>query len=564
MRTIREPDPEGYDFIIVGAGSAGCVMAARLGADRSLRILVIEAGGSDRRLGVAMPAAMGLPLLSDATNWKLFSEQEDGRPVYLPRGRLLGGSSSVNGMNWMRGNPQDYDSWADHGVSGWSYAEVLPFFRKSEAFEGGANAWRGGDGPTKVTRAPCDNGLFQAFLAAGMEAGHGFNDDQNGAAQTGMHRIQRNIGDGRRMNTSQVYLRKLTGPNVSVLTEARVTRLLFRAGRCIGVSLVHRGREITIPAAREVILAAGAIMSPQLLMLSGVGPADDLRGHGIAVVLDQPEVGRGLSDHTCLALYWSARDEVMSMHRALSPPGMAAMGAAWIATRRGLGAGNWFEAGAMLSTDGTGRADIQMECVAMNPYFGHDAIRVGPGFHCSLSLQRPTSTGRVWLRSADPTRAPAFRLGMVDTEHDRKLAVAALRTMRDLMAQPSARRAFGAEIGDSAEARTDAEIIAWLRANGESNYHPSCTLAMGRVTDAQGRVMGLDGLRVVDASIFPVIPSANLNAPVIMLAEKIAAMMGNTAGEVCSAARPADSVASDLCGLRRGSQSGRLGAQRAS
>jgi len=525
MRIVGEAGPEGFDYIIVGAGSAGSVMAARLGADPSARILVVEAGGSDRRLGVVMPAAMGLPLLSDATNWKLFSEQEDGRPVYMPRGKLLGGSSSVNGMNWMRGNPQDYDSWQDYGVAGWSFAKVLPFFKKAEAFEDGGNQWRGSDGPTRVTRAVCDNSLFRAFLDAGVEAGHGFNDDQNGASQTGMHRLQRNIGDGRRMNTSEVYLRKLTGPNVSVITGARVAGLTVRGGRCVGVTLLVNGRKVEVAATREVILSAGAIMSPQVLMLSGIGPADELRKHGINVVLDQPDVGRGLSDHTCLALYWAAKDEGMSMHRALSLPGQVAMGAAWLASRRGLGASNWFEAGAMISTDGTGRADIQMETVAMNPYFGHDAIRVGPGFHCSLSLQRPTSKGRVWLQSADPTMVPGFRLGIAQTDYDQKLAVTALLTLRELMAQPSARRVFGPEVGDSAEAQTDAEIIAWLRANGESNYHPSCTLAMGRVTNAEGQVKGLDGLRVVDASIFPVIPSANLNAPVIMMAEKIAASM---------------------------------------
>jgi choline dehydrogenase len=523
MRVVSKPSLEGYDYIIVGAGSAGSVMAARLGADRGIRILVVEAGRSDMRLGVVMPAAMGLPLLSDSTNWKLFSDQENGTRVYLPRGKLLGGSSSVNGMHWMRGNREDYDSWQEYGVEGWSFKEVLPYFKRAEAFEDGPDEWRGGDGPTKVTRAPCENPLFRAFIAAGMEAGHGFNDDQNGATQTGMHRVQRNIGDGRRMNTSQVYLRKMTGQNVSVLTGVRVSRLRFHGGRCIGVNLIHRGREISVSADREVILSAGAIMSPQILMLSGLGPADELRQQGIRVVLDQPEVGQGLSDHTCLALYWGVRDERMSMHHALSPVGKISLGATWVATRRGLGASNWFEAGAMISTDGSGRADIQMECVAMNPYFGHDAIRVGPGFHCSLSLQRPTSKGRVWLRSTNPMDVPAFRLGIAETEHDQKLAVTALRTMRELMVQSAARGAFGPEIGESAEAQTDMEIINWVRAFGESNYHPSCTLAMGRVTDAEGRVIGIDGLRVVDASILPVIPSANLNAPVIMMAEKISA-----------------------------------------
>lgn len=527
MRLIRTPARDGYDYVVIGAGSAGSVMAARLSEEPALRILVIEAGGSDRRLGITMPAAMGLPLLSDWTNWKMFSDQGDGRKIYVPRGRALGGSSSVNGMNWMRGNPQDYDSWTDYGVEGWSFDEVLPFFRKAEAFEDGASLWRGGDGPVRVERAPCDNSLFQAFLKAGEQAGHGFNPDQNGGRQAGMHRIQRNIGAGRRMNTSHVYLRQRTGDNVEVMTHTRVLRLTFDGLRCTGVVARSGGRDWTIPADKEVILSAGALMSPQILMLSGIGPAEELHALGIAPVFDRPEVGQGLSDHTCLALYWAVRDDGQSMHRALSLPGMAAIGATWILTRQGLGAGNWFEAGAMISTDGTGRPDIQMECVAMNPYFGHDAIRVGPGYHCSLSLQRPTSIGRVWLRSADPFDRPAFQLGILETEYDRRLAVTALRTMRDLMAQPAAARVFGPEIGGSEAARTDNEIIAWAQTTGESNYHPCCTLAMGRVTDDQGRVMGVERLRVVDASIFPVIPSANLNAPVIMMAEKIAAGIQN-------------------------------------
>ncbi len=266
-------------------------------------------------------------------------------------------------------------------------------------------------------------------------------------------------------------------------------------------------------------------MSPQILVLSGIRPADDLRALDIPVVLDQPYVGHGLSDHTCLPMYWSARDEGQSMHRALSVPGMAALGAAWVMSRRGLGAGNWFEAGAMIATDGTNRPDVQMECVAMNPYFGHDAIRVSPGFHCSISLQRPSSTGRIWRRSDNLLTQPAFRFGIMKTDYDRQMAIKAMTALRDLMSKPAARASFGAELGGSGDAQTDAEIIAWADVNAESNYHPSYTLAMGRVTDNQGQVLGIDRIRVVDASIFPVIPSANLNAPVIMMAEKIAARM---------------------------------------
>ncbi len=230
MRFIACRNAQDYDYVVIGAGSAGSVMAATLAENPSDRILVIEAGGTDRRIGMTMPAAMGLPLLSDKTNWKMFSDQGDREPVYLPRGRAMGGSSSVNGMNWMRGNSEDYDSWAQYGVSGWSFADVLPFFRKAETFEGGADTWRGGQGPIQVKRAPCDNALFQAFLTAGQQAGHAFNADQNGEHQAGMHRIQRNIGGGRRMNTAHAYLRRANPANVDVLTHSHVTRLVFVGG----------------------------------------------------------------------------------------------------------------------------------------------------------------------------------------------------------------------------------------------------------------------------------------------------------------------------------------------
>lgn len=527
MRRVAAPAPDGYDYVIVGAGSAGCVMAARLAETPSHRILLIEAGGSDRRMGIAMPAAMGLPLLSDATNWKLFSAPDATRPegTYMPRGRVLGGSSSVNGMNWMRGNPEDYDSWAGLGVPGWTMADALPYFRMSERFEDGASAFRGGSGPVGVERAPCDNPLFAGFLQAGQQLGHPLNPDQNGASQIGMHQIQRNIRAGRRQNTSHVYLRRASPPNVDVLTGARVTRLTFRRKACTGVDGLTAAGPFHAAAGREVILCAGALMSPQILLLSGVGDADALRPLGIAPVLHQPGVGDGLSDHTCLVVDFALQDEGLSQARALSLPGMAAMGAAWALSRRGLGAGNWFEAGAMLSTDGTGRADIQMECAALRPAFGHDAIRVRPGFHCSLSLQRPTSTGRVWIDTSDPLAPPRFALGLLRTAHDRALAVAAMAALRDIMGQPAARRLFKGETGRSEAARTPEEILGWATATAESNYHPSCTLAMGRVTDSAGLLFGCEALRIVDASILPVIPSANLNAPVIMMAEKIAATM---------------------------------------
>lgn len=529
---IRSPRKGGYDYVIIGSGSAGSVVASRLAEDPARTILLIEAGGSDRSIGIAMPAAMGLPLMSDRHNWKYTGEPEGmGKDagVYQPRGKVLGGSSSINGMNWMRGNREDYDSWADHGVEGWSYEEVLPYFKKAEAFEDGENAYRGGQGPIAVERSRIDNPLFQAFLAAGADAGYGENPDHNGAYQHGVHRIQRNIGNGRRMSASFAYLRNRPHrPNLDILLNTRVTRLRFKGHRCVGVEAVRDGVQMTIPVLEEAISCAGALVSPQLLMLSGIGHAQHLRETGISVVSHLPAVGRGLSDHTCFCLEYEVNDPRESAARNLSLTGRLRLGIEWMLFRRGIGASNHFEVGAMLSSDpAASRPDMQVECVAMRADFGAEGISVEPGYQCFLSLQRPTSTGRVWLKSADPLAPPAFRFNYLSTDYDQKLAVAAIRLLRELMGQSSMAKKLKREAGDHAGLRTDQELLAWARTVAESNYHPSCTLRMGSgeqsAVDSSGRVHGIDNLRVIDASIFPTIPTANLNAPTIMLAEKLSA-----------------------------------------
>jgi choline dehydrogenase len=520
----------GYDYVVVGSGSAGSVLAARIAAAGSESVLLLEAGPSDRHIYIRMPAAFGMPLVDDRFNWFYRSEPEphlNDREIIEARGRVLGGSSSINGMNWVRGNPWDYDNWAAIGLKGWSYAECLPYFRRAETFEGGESRYRGGGGPMRVETCRAENPLYQAFLEAGVQAGHEHVADHNAFRQEGVHVTQRNVHDGIRWSTSQAYLHAAPKrQNLDVATSTRVSRIVFEGARATRLELRFGGRDAIVEVGKEVILAAGALNSPQLLLLSGIGDAHDLRRLSIPLVKHLPGVGRGLKDHVAAPVQYRATKNV-SAARDLTRFGRYSLALRWLLTKKGLGATNFFEVGAFLRTDDAIKVpNVQIEFVPLLGELQHGSVALENGFQYFLSLMRPTSTGRVWIDSADPAAPPKFLFNYLESEEDRRQAVAAVRAVREMVAQHAWDAFRGEEVTPGAAARTDAEIEAFLRQQAGTNYHPSCTCRMGHddmsVVDEAGRVHGIDNLRVVDASILPQIVSGNLNAPVIMIAEKLA------------------------------------------
>jgi choline dehydrogenase len=528
-----------YDYIIVGAGSAGCVLAARLTEDPQIRVLLVEAGPKDRSWRIDMPSAVGSLLSSDRFNWNYVSDAEpflDGRRLAHPRGRVLGGSSSINGMVYIRGHADDYDGWAASGLNGWGYADVLPYFKRAEQHLHGADAYHGASGPLAVfapdlTATP----LATAFVQAATQAGYGLSPDSNGERQEGFGRVDRTTRNGRRCSAARAYLAPaLTRKNLQTVTGALVRRVLLRGDRAIGIEYARGTQAATAYAERDVILSAGAINSPQLLQLSGIGAAAQLSAAGIETRIDLPAVGANLNDHPDLVIQHRCLQAV-SIFNANRGVGKILTGLRWFAGLGGLAGSNHFEAGGFLrSRAGVRQPDLQLTFMPL-------AIKPGTvddvgmhSFQVHIDLMRPKSLGHVRLRSADPAAAPSICFNYLADPQDREDLRTAVHLTREILAQPALSPYRGEELNPGEAIRSDQDIDAWVRRSVETCYHPVGTCRMGlepasAVVDAQCRVHGVANLRVIDASVMPAIVSGNTNAPTIMIAEKMSDTLRGTA-----------------------------------
>ena len=524
---------EEFDYIIVGAGSAGCVLANRLSANTSLRVLLVEAGGSDRNILVQMPTALSYPMAMDRFNWGYHSEPEpalDGRRISCPRGKGLGGTSSINGMVYVRGNANDFEEWESSGAKGWGYRDCLPYFKRAESWIGGSDTYRGGDGPLGVCGGNDMNlnPLYRAFIDAGVEAGYPETQDYNGEHQEGFGPMHMTVRNGVRESTSRAYLKPVMDrPNLKVITKALVHHIEFEDKRAVGINLEIGGAHQSFFANREVILAAGAIASPMLLQRSGVGGDENLEEAGVSKVHDLPGVGENLQDHLEVYFQFHCKKPI-SLNSKLGLLSKALIGARWILFKNGLGASNHFESCAFIrSKSGLKSPDIQYHFLpAAMRYDGTPSVD-GHGFQVHVGPNKPKSRGRVRITSADANAAPSILFNYYQHKEDIKAWRQCIRLTREIIQQPVMDDYRGDEIQPGAKVNSDAEIDAWVKENVESAYHPAGTCKMGdpadptAVVDKDCKVLGLENLRVVDASVFPTLPNGNINAPVIMVAEKI-------------------------------------------
>ncbi|MDP2087525.1 MAG: choline dehydrogenase [Gemmobacter sp.] len=520
------------DYVIVGAGSAGCAMAYRL-AEGGATVTLIEHGGTDAGPFIQMPAALSYPMNMGLYDWGLRTEPEPhlgGRTLVTPRGKVIGGSSSINGMVYVRGHARDFDTWADMGADGWAYADVLPYFRRMEHWHGDAGdpAYRGDAGPLHITRGPRTNPLFDAFIKAGQQAGYPVTDDYNGHQQEGFGAMEATIWQGTRWSAANAYLRPALKTGRVRLVRGLARRVTFEGTRATGVEISRGGAVETVPAGREVVLAASSLNSPKLLMLSGIGPAAHLSGHGIPVLADRPGVGANLQDHLEIYMQFAARQPV-TLYKYWNLWGKALIGAQWLFTRKGLGASNQFESCAFIrSRAGVDYPDIQYHFLPIAVRYDGKAAAEGHGFQVHVGPMRSKSRGAVTLRSPRPEDAPRILFNYMSHPDDWEEFRRCIHLTREIMAQPAMAAHVRHEIQPGAGVQTDDDIDAFLREHVESAYHPCGTCRMGRasdplaVVDPEARVIGVQGLRVADSSVFPQVTNGNLNAPSIMVGEKTA------------------------------------------
>jgi choline dehydrogenase len=522
---------ESFDYIIVGAGSAGCVLASRLTEDPAVSVALLEFGGSDSSIFIQMPTALSIPMNMTKYNWFYESEPEphlDNRRMHCPRGKVLGGSSSINGMVYVRGHAMDFDQWEEQGARDWGYRHCLPYFRKADDWAFGGDEYRNQGGPLSVNNGNnMQNPLYRAFIEAGTQAGYMRTDDYNGRQQEGFGPMHMTVRNGVRWSTANAYLKPaLHRPNLKVITGALSQRILLDGRRATGVEYLHGGDRQVLNAKREVILSAGPIASPHLLQLSGIGPGAVLQQAGIDVVHDLPGVGENLQDH--LEFYFQFRcNQPITLNAELNPWRKFLIGARWLLTKKGLGATNHFESCAFIrSKAGIKWPDIQYHFLPGAMRYDGNAAFDGHGFQVHVGHNKPSSRGHVRVRTPSVQDKPEILFNYLQHQDDIEGFRACVRLTREIIAQPAMDAYRGSEIQPGEAVQSDAEIDAFVRSAVESAYHPSCACRMGEddmaVVDSETRVRGIESLRLVDSSIFPTIPNGNLNSPTIMLAERAA------------------------------------------